>query len=82
VQYDLALVQTRDDLASFVSALRDDLLQHADEWENPTLDRFLDAFSAWCGDMPGFFDRIGEAVPTQPDWSLIARMFLAAAMYE
>jgi len=36
-------VQTRTDLAAFVHALRDDLRVSEDDWENPTLDRYLEA---------------------------------------
>jgi hypothetical protein len=75
-------IQSREDLAAFVRALREDLLAHPDEWENPTLDRFLEAFAAWCVDMPGYFANRGEPQPELPDWSLVARMLSAAAVYE
>jgi len=66
----------------FVLALRDDLLANQSEWENPTLDGFLEALAAWCHDMPGYFQTQGEQKPEQPDWRLIARMLMAASMYE
>ena len=75
-------VQTREDLAVFVQRLRADLLARSDEWENATLERFLEAFAAWCVDMPGYFADIGEPLPEQPNWHLVARMLSAAAVYE
>jgi hypothetical protein len=75
-------VRTRDELAVFVQRLRADLLARPDEWENTTLERFLEAFAAWCVDMPGYFANIGEPLPEQPDWELVARMLSAAAVYE
>jgi hypothetical protein len=37
----------RQDLSQFVGALRTDLATNPDRWENPTLDRFLEAMGAW-----------------------------------
>jgi hypothetical protein len=75
-------IQTREDLAGFVLALRTDLMTNPGEWENASLDRFLEALSAWCFDMPGYFSNRGEEQPEHPDWRLVGRMLLAASMYE
>ena len=73
---------TREDLARFTRALRDDLLAYEAQWENPTLERFLEAFASWCIDMPGYFASRGEPQPQQPDWRLVGRMLMAASKYE
>jgi hypothetical protein len=39
----IAAIGTKEELADFVTALRDDLETRRDEWENPTLERFLSA---------------------------------------
>jgi hypothetical protein len=78
----LESVQTREDLAWFALALREDFLSNEAEWENPTVDRFLEAFAAWCIDMPGYFLNRAEPQPDQPDWQLIARLLMAASTYE
>ena len=75
-------VDTPDDLASFALALREDLLSNPSRWENVTLDAFLEALAGWCSDMPGYFRNRDEAQPAQPNWSLIARILLAAAVYD
>lgn len=79
---DADAVRTREDLARFVAALRQDLLSNRAAWENPTLERFLGALAAWCTDMPGNFDNRGVERPEQPDWNLVARMLMAASTYE
>jgi hypothetical protein len=53
-------IRTRDDFVKFVRDLRDDLIMNPDRWENPTLDRYLDALAAWDQDMDGFIDPAGE----------------------
>jgi len=75
-------VQTRQDLAAFALELREDLIQNEARWENPTLERFLEAFAAWCTDMPGYFSNRGEQEPPQPSWNLVANMLMAASEYE
>lgn len=75
-------VGTRQDLARFVNDLRLDLETSSDAWENPTLDRYLEALDAWLTDLDGAYLNRGEPLPDQPDWSLVARMLVAASMYE
>jgi hypothetical protein len=76
-------IRTRSDLASFVRALRQDLNHHPEEWENPTLDDYLDALAAWTEDMDGYFKNIhGAPVPEQPSWKIVGYMLIAARIYE
>jgi hypothetical protein len=75
-------VASRTDLVAFVGALRDDLHRNPDQWENPDLDRFLEALARWVDDMPGWFKHRHEPEPEQPSWQLIAHILHAAAIYE
>lgn len=54
-----------------------DELQHGktEEWENVTLESFLDAMHAWLS-------AVGPGVQGQPSWKLIEHMMLAAKIYE
>jgi hypothetical protein len=73
-------VETRDDFARFLSAVLADFRSTGDaEWENGTLDRFLDGLSAVTG------ARVVQ--PPKPDqeqasWRLFAEMIRAATGYE
>jgi hypothetical protein len=40
-----ALVNDADSLSAFAAGLRADLLAHGEEWQNPTLESFLDALT-------------------------------------
>jgi hypothetical protein len=75
-------VQTRHDLVGFIQTLHRDLATNGSEWENPTLDRFLEALAAWTEDMDGYFRNRGQKVPSEPTWQLIADMLHAAHLYE
>lgn len=73
-------VQTREDFAHFLSAVLTDFrAEGASEWENGTLDRFLDGFAAFADariiDVP-------ELQQEHASWSLFAEMVQAATGYE
>ncbi|MER7999812.1 hypothetical protein [Streptomyces sp. NPDC095613] len=78
----LDAVETRDDLARFLEEAVADLTGGGAGWENVRLEDFLEAWAAWLKDMPGVFANRSEPVPDQPDWRLVARMVMAARMYE
>ncbi|WP_234438162.1 DUF7660 family protein [Streptomyces sp. 303MFCol5.2] len=75
-------VTTHEDFVAFLAAALTDLRDRPEEWENRTLENFLEAWGAWLGDMPGWCANRGEAVPEQPDWHLLAAMVMAARIYE
>jgi hypothetical protein len=69
------------DLIAVVTHLRTDLEANPDEWENPTLDRFLEAMAAWLSAFPQSYVNTGRPVPT-PDWRFGADVLRAASTYE
>lgn len=75
-------IQTREDLIAFIQALHADLRDDPDSWENPTLDRFLEALGAWMEDMDGYYDYAGRPRPERPDWRTFGDMLMAAKLYE
>lgn len=78
----LETVESREDFVAFLEALVSDLHTHREDWENATLEGYLDALSAWAGDMAGYFRNRGETVPESPSWRLLATMLRAARDYE
>ncbi len=76
------LVRTRDDFARFLTDALADLQSRPQDWENGTLERFLEAWAAWVVDMPGWYKNRGGRIPDQPDWNLLAAMVMAARVYE
>jgi len=75
-------IESRQDLVEFIEALRNDLVQRSNEWENPTLERFLGALAAWTADLDGYFQNRGEQVPSEPSWRLVGNLLYAAKIYE
>lgn len=75
-------IHTRDDLVRFLERLADDLRENSDAWENPTLDRFLDALARWTSSMENVYRNTGRPVPQEPSWRTFGEMMLAARIYE
>jgi hypothetical protein len=72
----------REAFGAFLVMLADDLRADPQGWENVSLEGFLRAWSGWVADMDGYFENLGEPTPAEPSWQLVARMLLAAKVYE
>jgi len=79
---DLSSVSSRIDVATIVHRMLTDLLAHPGEWENSTLDRFLEALAAAWTDIPGLYRNRGEEFPETPTWKMVAEALVMASGYE
>lgn len=78
-------VKTREDFLRFLEEMHKDLSlnKDADYWENPTLERYLEAMHAWIVDMDN--KKIKESSNYDPEelsWSKLKDIFVAASIYE
>ena len=78
----IAGIQSREDLVSFVRALRNDLETNKGEWENSTLEGYLRAMEDWIESMDGYYLNTGQPVPDTPSWKTIADILYASKIYE
>ncbi|MBX2820959.1 MAG: hypothetical protein KTR29_14795 [Rhodothermaceae bacterium] len=76
-------VNTREELSRFILQLRDDLLVNSDDWENPTLERFLEALAAYTIAVQGYyrFHKM-DIDPDAPNWRVFADILKGARDYE
>jgi hypothetical protein len=75
-------IPDREALSAFLGRLRVDFKENGAEWENRTLDGFLEALEAWVSDAPGWYANHGQELPAKGDWTFIARALSAARIYE
>jgi hypothetical protein len=76
-------VTDRQSFISFLDLLRQDFLQNPDNWENKTLDTFLEALGAYANDIQGYYGNTGQEVNAdEPSWQTFADIFKGATMYE
>ncbi len=78
----VATIESRQDLISFMQALLRDLRENPEEWWNPTLEGYLEAFAAWVDDMDGYYLSRSEPIPEQPTWKVIGDILMGARVYE
>lgn len=64
-----------DETLRLLEALRESLTTDPDSWENPTLERFLEAMHAWLS-------AARHRVPDPPTWRLFQKLLEAAKIYE
>ncbi|MFF4948189.1 hypothetical protein [Streptomyces chattanoogensis] len=79
---DTSWVRTRSDLVAYIRELSQEAKTASGGWENPSIDRYLEALGAWTNDMDGYVANRGVPLPDRPDWQLIADMLRAACFYE
>jgi hypothetical protein len=75
-------VETREDLARFIAALKEDLLANRDQWENWTLEDYLESMSAWMRDTDSYRRHIGKPSSSEPSWQALAEILYAGKLYE
>ncbi|MFF9018052.1 hypothetical protein ACF09C_34485 [Streptomyces sp. NPDC014870] len=74
--------RTREDMVAFLRDLHKDFRSRGHEWENGTLDDFLEALAAWVHDAHGAYRNAGEQFPADGDSTFMARALHAATIYE
>ncbi|MFE7806629.1 hypothetical protein ACFU51_18530 [Streptomyces sp. NPDC057430] len=77
-----AVIHSREQLVVFLQDLHQQFHAGSHEWENTTLEAFLEALAAWVDDSPGAYRNAGETVPSGGDWTFMARALRAATNYE
>ena len=75
-------VKSKEDFIDFVNDLIKDFEMNQNDWENNNLKSFLQAISAWTGDMEGFYQNQKKVLPANIDWNVFANILYASKMYE
>jgi len=75
-------VNSKEELADFIDAMKEDLERNPEQWENATLDHFLDAMAAWVRAMDNLHRNTGRQPVVTPSWSVFADILAAAKDYE
>jgi hypothetical protein len=70
------MAATRVDVVKALEALLQNLDQNRESWENPTLERYLEAMGAWVQDWGNKYNVV------EPSWEFVVMMLQAAKIYE
>ena len=69
-------IKSKSDFEQFLKLLVEDLKQNKSEWENDSLELFLDGLYGYN------FDSENDLQKIEPTWKKFAEMLLAAKVYE
>ena len=75
-------VSSPEDLAKFIKALKSNLAESPDQWENLTLPHYLEAMSAWLKAASNPHSQAHDALSDGPSWRTFAKILWAASAYE
>jgi len=76
-------VVDRESFINFLELFHEDLLRNKDSWENSTLERFLEAMSAYAKDIQFVYNNTGQNINANaPSWKVFADILKGASIYE
>jgi hypothetical protein len=76
-------VLTKGDFAAFLHLLVRNLRDHPEEWENATLEQYLEGLCGFVEGMEGYYSNVGATVDmARPGWRVLADVLLAGRVYE
>ena len=73
---------TKEDFVEFLELLVQDLRTNPDEWENKSLESYLEAAADWTEGMEWYYLNNNLPVPQNVNWKAFANILIAAKMYE
>ena len=75
-------INTKDDFVIFLNKLAKDYEANPGEWESKGLADYFSSMAGWINDMEGYYKNNNLEEPKNIPWSFIAKVFLAAKIYE
>ena len=75
-------IKTKKDFIVFVNLLKEDYTINQAEWENLSIDMFLDAMAVWTEHIERYYKNCDEEIPKNIPWKIFANILLASKIYE
>lgn len=73
----------RIEFITFLKVFKEDLLQNKTNWENKTLEEFLDGMISYSEDLQGYYDNQNSNIDANhASWDNFATILKGASMYE
>ncbi|MFD1908576.1 hypothetical protein ACFTAO_10430 [Paenibacillus rhizoplanae] len=77
----LKKVRSREDFTAFLGLLAKDYSANPGEWENGSVELYLEGVQSWVEDMDGYYENLKRPAPQNIDWSFIAGILYAGKKY-
>lgn len=82
VHEEIRTVKTKEDFINFLGKLATDKKNNPVEWENKTIENYLESIQSWIEDMDGYYENNNIEVPKNIDWNFFATVFYVGKIYE
>lgn len=69
-------VDSQKDFVKFIKLLLLDFKKNQDEWENRTVDSYLEGILAWIDDMDGYFENNNIKKPENISWNFPPMLYM------
>lgn len=76
-------VDSKEEFLELLDLLGRDARSNLKEWENDTVERYIEAMLAWATSMENYYrGRALDIDTSKPSWRIFADLLLAARVYE
>jgi len=76
-------VENRKEFIDFIEKMSRDLRENPENWENKSLEDFLEAVASYAADIQGYYDNTKQNIDAdKADWQTFADIFRGARIYE
>ena len=76
-------IADRQTFIRFLDLLRKDFLENRKEWQNKSIDDFLEAMTRYTEDIQGYYDNTNQNIDAnKPSWEIFADILKVSKIYE
>jgi len=73
----------RKEFINFIEKLRVDFIKNKAQWENKTIEDYLEAMSAYVEDIDGYYKNTNQDVDLEKiDWKVFSDVLKGSSLYE
>lgn len=74
---------TKKEFTQFIDNLRADFIENKEQWENKTIEDYLEAVSRYIEDIDGYYKNTNQEIDLEKvDWKVFADILKGSSMYE
>lgn len=74
---------TKQEFIRFIEHLRTDFIQNKEQWENKTIEDYLEAMSRYTEDMDGYYKNTNQDLDLEKvDWKIFSDILKGSSVYE
>jgi len=74
---------TKQEFILFIENFRTDFIENKEQWENKTIEDYLEAISRYTEDIDGYYKNTNQDINLEKvDWKVFADILKGSSMYE